>query len=285
MEAIAKGVKAKVKKYKNSFQNITSKILIMLCMFLLVTSCGSQFSDRSLKTNSFNVSESKVRTTQELPHSDLTGIYSGIEDIYDDSDYVVSGVVKDIKYFEVQYVLIRKINILVNKSYKGNILKNTLISILENDGYLRLKSLYEAAKKEYEEKNGDKKKEDAWLYAVTYMSDKEDIENDMLIKYTYINKEDSKIGDELLLFLTDSSDDTYKDKKVKLPLGNKLSYPKGAYVPLGLFMGKFTKIDDCYKRSNMYSITNLIENNIGKSQSITESYTVKDVEDELNKLQ
>lgn len=81
-----------------------------------------------------------------------------------------------------------------------------------------MKSLYEGAKKAYEEKHGDKEKEDTWLFGITYMSDIKEIKNDMLIRYTYLDKEDSKISDELLLFLTDSSDDTYKDKKVKLSL-------------------------------------------------------------------
>ena len=267
---------------------IVTKILLLFFSFLLVTSCSSQFVDKSLKTKSFIVSENKVKRNMELPHSDLTGTYDGIEDMYNDSDYVVSGIVKDIEYFEFQYVLLRKINVLVNESYKGNTMKNTLISILENDGYLRLKSLYEGAKKAYEEKNGDKEKEDAWLYGVTYMSDIKDIKNDMLIKYYYSDKEDSKIGNELLLFLTDSSDDIYKGKKVKLSLGDKLSYPKGAYAPLGLWMGKFTQIGDSYNRCKNYYTAELTESGkkaeLHQIKSIRESYTIKEMEDELKKL-
>lgn len=267
-------------------KNIASKILIILCSFLFVTGCGSQYTDKSLKTKSFAVSDNKILRETDLPHIDLTGIYDGIDDMYGDSDYVVSGVIKGIEYFEVQNILLRKINVLVNKSYKGNIMENTLISVLENDGYVRLKSLYEAAKKTYEEKNGDKAKEDAFLFGITYMSDIKDIKNDMLIRHCYINKGDSKIGDKLLLFLVDSSDDTYMDKKVKLALNNKLTYPKGAYAPLGLFMGKFTQADDYYNRFNIYYTTVLTgkANDVHKSQSITARYTVKEMEDMLNKL-
>lgn len=273
---------------KRSIQNV-SRILILFCLIFLVTSCESQFLDRSLKTKSYDINESKVKNTQiGLPHSDLTGVYNGIDDMYSDSDYVVSGVVKKIEYFEVENVLLRKINVLVNKSYKGNIMKNTLISILEHDGYIRLKSLYEKLKKAYEEKNGDKEKEAAFLYGATYMSDIEDIKNDMLIRYTYKNKEDSKIGDELLLFLTDSSDDTYKNKKVKLALGDKLSYPKGAYAALGLWMGKFTKTGDSYKRCKWYYTTEFYDNGkkvqLHQSQTIRDSYTVEEMEDEINKF-
>lgn len=268
--------------------NLSSKILTLFCTFLLVIGCSSQMVDKSLKTESYSISEGKVKEQERIRNSMLTGVYQGIDDMYEDSDYVVSGVVKEIEYFEVQPILLRKINVLVNKSYKGTITENNLISILENDGYLRLKSLYEEAKKEYEEKYGntDKEREDAYLNGITLMSDIKDIENDMLIKYYYFNKEDSKVGDELLLFLTDSSDDTYKDKKVKLSFSEKLSYPKGAYAPLGLGMGKFTRVADSYKRYNLYYTPEgtIIKGMFGGIQKINESYPVKEMEDELKKL-
>ena len=87
----------------------------------------------------------------------------------------------------------------------------------------------------------------------------------------------------------DSSDDTYKDKKVKLDFGNKLSYPKDAYAPLGLFMGKFTRDGDLYKRNKLYYTTERTANGIiiqlHTIQSVTENYTVKETEDELKKLE
>lgn len=268
-------------------KKIISEILIIFCSFVFVTGCSSQMVDKSLKTESYSISESKVKKEQQrVPNSMLTGIYQGIDDMYGDSDYVVSGVVKDIEYFEVRPMLLRKINVLVSKSYKGTIKENNLVSILENDGYVRLKPLYEDLKKYYEENNGDQEKEDAWLYDATHMSDIKDIENDMLIKYYYINKEDSNIGDELLLFLTDSSDDTYKDKKVKLNSGDKLSYPKGAYAPLGLGMGKFTRVGDSYKRYNLYYTPDgtITKEVFGGIQKIKESYSVKEMDDALKKL-
>lgn len=264
------------------------RILTLSCSFLLVTSCSSQIIDRSLETKSFTVSESKVAKKLEVPHSKVTGIYQGIDDMYSDSDYVVTGVVKDIEYFEEHNVLLRKINVLVNKSYMGDIKENTLITILENDGYLRLKSLYAELKKAYEEKYGnkDKAKEDAYLFGATYMSDIKDIENDMLIKYCYIDKEDSKTGDELLLFLTDSSDDTYKDKKVKLDNNAKLTYPKGAYSSLGIGMGKFTQMGDFYKRYNLYYTPDgtISKGTFGGMEQIRESYSEIEMEYELGKL-
>ncbi len=260
------------------------KILVIICAFFIFTSCSSNYMDKSLKTSSFFVDESKVKTTQELPHSELTGTYAGIEDMYDDSDYVVTGVVKDIEYFENdKYVLLRKINVLVNKSYKGSIKENTLISILENDGYLRLKSLYEAAKKAYEEKNGNNETEDAWLQNLVYSVSKEDIKNDMLIRYIYTDKVDSKIDDKLLLFMTDSSDDTYKDKKVKFAIGDKLTYPKGAYASLGLGMGKFTNVDGFYIRTESY-YTTVTPDQYHKLHAIDRMYAVKEMGDMLNKL-
>ena len=41
----------------------------------------------------------KVAKKQEL-RPNLAGSYKGIDDMYKDSDYVVSGVVKDIEYFD-----------------------------------------------------------------------------------------------------------------------------------------------------------------------------------------
>ncbi len=118
------------------------------------------------------------------------------------------------------------------------------------------------------------------------MSDISDINNDMLVKYKYTNKVDSRIDDNLLLFLTDSSDDTYKDKKVKL-FDGKLNYPEGAYVPLGLFMGKFTVEDDYYHRCNTYYTTVITEEEsyVSKPQRITASYSAKDMEDILKNFE
>jgi len=268
---------------------IACSIVTLFCSFSLVTGCSNKIIDKSLKTKSYIVNESKVKKEQQSLESPLTGIYQGIDDMYSNSDYVVSGVVKGIEYFQVKQMLLRKVNVLVNESYKGNITKSTLISVLEDDGYLRLKSLYEDVKKAYEEAGGDKNKEieDAYLKGATYMSDIKDIENDMLIKYYYINKEDSKTGDELLLFLTASTDDTYKDKKVKFFDGaQKLSYPKGAYAPLGIGMGKFTLNGDSYKRYNMYHTADgtVLNTGLGGIEKITGSYTVKEMEDRLKKL-
>ena len=269
-------------------ENIKKHCIILLTFafsFFTITGCSSLYSDKSLKTKSYKISENKIKknTVLALPNSDLSDIYTGITDMYYDSDYVLAGIIKDIEYFQVKYTLLRKINVLIKKSFKGSIEENSIISVLENDGYVRLKSMYEDAKKYYEDKKGDKNKEDAWLRSVTYMSDIKDIKNDMLIRYTYYDKEDSKIGDELLLFLTNSSDDTYKDKKVKLALNQKLSYPKGAYVSMGLWMGKFTRVNDAYIRYQWYYTKQAIDSN-QTNQKLVESYTIREMEDELKKL-
>lgn len=273
-------------------KNIATKLLTLFCSILLVTGCSSEIVDNSLKTEHYIVNESKVEKQHTLLEPELSSIYSGIDDMYRDSDYVVSAIVKDVEFFEVKHVLLRKINVLINKSYKGNITKNTLISVLENDGYLRLKSLYADSKKYYIDNNGDKEKEAEWLDSVTHGADIKDIENDMLIKSYYPYKKDSKIGDKLLLFMSDSSDDTYKDKTVRL-FGSKLSYPKGAYATVGNGLGKFTLNDNTYQRYNLYYTPN---GTIKGLQTTTEgtvvrgipvikkSYTVKEMEDELKKL-
>jgi hypothetical protein len=262
-------------------------LVFLFCMFYLIVGCSGQLVDKSLKTKSFTVSEKKVKKTMELPSSDdLTGTYSEISDLYNDSDYIASGTVKNIEYFEVDCILLRKINVHVENSYKGNIKKDTIISVLENDGYIRLKSLYEKAKKEYEKNKGDKSKEKEWLYSATFMSDIDDIKNDMLIRYTYSTKTDSKIKDKLLLFLTSSSADTYKNKKVKLSLNNILVYPEGAYVSLGLGMGKFTLAGDSYIRNTRYCTTTIDNGKIklNQAQFIKGSYTAEEMEAKLKKL-
>ncbi len=191
----------------NTVGFIICGILILLCSFLLITGCSSQIMDRSLETVPFTVNENKVARTLGVPHSKLTGIYQGIDDMYGDSDCVVSAEVKD-------------------------------------------------------------------------------IENDMLIQYDYIDKEDSHIGDELLLFLTDSSDDTYKDHLVKLDDNAKLTYPESAYASLGIGMGKFTRIGDAYKRYNLYHTPDgtISKGTFGGIQQIRESYSTKEMDDELGKL-
>lgn len=275
------------------------KVLMLFCLCLITIGCSRQILDKSLKIESYTINDSKVTNKREL-EPNVSGIYKGIDDMCKDSDYVVTGVVRNIEYFEAKPVLLRKINVLVSENYKGTIEKNTLVSVIENDGYLRLKTVYADLKKEYEHNFGvgDKKKEEAFLYNATFKTFKtdikdvengiKDIENDMLIKYYYINKDDkddSKIGDKLLLFMTDSSDNTYKDKKVNLG-NNKLAYPKGAYAPLGIGMGKFTQVGDSYNRYNYYYTPDgtILKGSFGGYEIIKGNYTVKEMKDELKKL-
>ena len=262
------------------------KMILLFCTVILMTGCSNQFVDKTLKVEPFTVSEEKIKDKVIDKNTQLTGTYSEISDMYSDSDYIVFGTVKSISYFEDNCILLRKIDVLVDKSYKGSISKNTLISVLEKDGYARLKSMYEEAKKHYEERNGDKEKEEEFCLSAAHMSDINDINNDMLVKYKYTNKVDSRIDDNLLLFLTDSSDDTYKDKKVKL-FDGKLIYPEGAYVPLGLFMGKLTVEDDYYHRCGTYNTTIITEEEsyVNKPQRITSMYAVKDMKDILKNLE
>ncbi len=264
-------------------------LVVIVCSIFLFMGTGCKYSDKSLKTTPYDISKSKI-IRNDYQSFYLTGVYNDIGEMYEDSDCVLSGVVKDVEYFQFKYTLLRKINVLVKKSYKGNIENNTLISILENDGYLRVKSLYEDAKAYYEKNSEDKdqKKKDDYLYGITFMTDKKDIEDDGLIKIFYNDKpEDSKVGDELLLFLAESSDDSYKDKKIQLALESKLSYPEGAYTTLGLWMGKFTKDGQYYKRGQWYYITDLSVNNKGplnQCVKIQDKYTLEEMENQLKEL-
>lgn len=264
-------------------------LVFIVCSIFLFMGTGCKYTDKTLKTTPYDISESKIIRNHNLGFT-LTGVYNDIGEMYEDSDCILSGVVKDVEYFQHEYILLRKTNVLVKKSYKGDVEKNTLISILENDGYLRVKTLYEEAKAYYEEHSEDedpKKKED-YLYGITYMTDKKDIEDDGLFKLFYHDKpEDSKVGDELLLFLAKSSDDSYKDKKIQLFFGNRLSYPEGAYTTLGLWMGKFTKDGQYYKRGEWYYITDFSPDRKGplnQALKIQDKYTLEEMENQLKEL-
>ncbi len=139
------------------------KMILLFCTVILMTGCSSQSLDNTLKVEPFTVSEEKIKDKVIDKNTQLTDIYSEISDMYSDSDYIVSGTVKSISYFEDNCILLRKIDVLVDKSYKGSISKNTLISVLEKDGYARLKSMYEEAKKNYEEKMGIKKRKKSFV--------------------------------------------------------------------------------------------------------------------------
>lgn len=263
--------------------------VIIVCSIFLFMVTGCKYTDKTLKTTPYDISESKIIRDHNLGFT-LTGVYNDIEEMYEDSDCVIFGVVKDIEYFQREYILLRKINVLVKKSYKGDVEKNTLISILENDGYLRVKTLYEEAKAYYEEhsEDDDPKKKEEYLYGRTYMTDIKDIEDDGLFNLYYYDKpEDSKVGDELLLFLAESSDDSYKGKKVQLSFGDTLSYPEGAYTALGLWMGKFTRDGEYYKRGDWYYITDLSPDRTGpltQALKIQDKYTLEEMENLLKEL-
>jgi len=90
-----------------------------------------------------------------------------------------------------------------------------------------------------------------------------------------------------LLFLAKSSDDSYKDKKIQLAFGDKLSLPEGAYTTLGLWMGKFTKDGQYYKRGEWYYIINLSADNkgsINQCVKIKDKYTLEEMENHLKEL-
>ena len=251
---------------------IILKILTILGMFLFMVGCSGRYVDKSLKVNTFTVDENKVKEERMILQdcSPLTHYYNGIDEMYDDSDYVVSGEVKNIQYFEYQTLILRKIDVLVNKSYKGTIHNNTLITVLDY-GYIRLKSQYESAKKNYEEKNKDIAKEDDYLKQIISPYDIKDIQNDMLIKYVYPYKV-SKVDDKLMLFLKDSS---YKNKKVIIH-GIELPYPEGvSYATVGLFIRKFTQTDDLYIPGGHIELADY---------RINKFYTLKEMKDKLEKL-
>lgn len=264
-----------------------SKILLLFCFSLIGTGCSNEVIDKTYKAEVFNVEENKILGEIHMPTWQLSSSYEGIEDMYEDADYVVAGRVKNIEYFQFGNDILRKINVAVSDNYKGDIDKNTEISIIENDGYLRLKSLYENLKKEYEDKKGtlDTPEKDQFLESIIALysnqqADIKDAENDRLMKYSYLYKENSNLNDEVLLFLTNSSEDILTNKKVYF-IGRQFSYPEGAYVSLGNGMGKFTLEDNEYKRYNYYYTP---QGNVDGMEIIKESYSVKEMKDTLKKL-
>lgn len=197
----------------------------------------------------------------------VNDVYNNVEEMMIDAKYIVEGTVENIDYYvednEGNIAPRTKVDLRVKKSYTNNIKPNTLISIIEMQGYVPLE-----------------------LYAKNIVKatghlpppfTSTDIENHLMLRFVSNNGVFSNVGDQCLYFLIDI-DTPSTDTHV---FGRKdTNIPDGAYKPLGILMGKFTlqinsRGDNYYRRNNpiYYSAQDLQRND---APTLLERTIVKD---------
>jgi hypothetical protein len=167
-------------------------------------------------------------------------VYDNVKSMVVDAKYIVEGTIQNIEYFVDENNLTprTKIDLLVSKSYSGNIKPDTTISIIEHQGYIPIKFITDGYFKETGKNHP--------LYT------EDDIKNGVL-KYDINHGKFSEVGDQCLYFLI-NIETPYSDTNVYSRKSMDDLSPQGAYKPIGILMGKFTLniLDDSayYRRNN-----------------------------------
>lgn len=191
--------------------------LLMMLLTLTVTLVGcsqtnkstsnASVVDKTVAINSFNPDNfsNKIVSKSSL---DFEKIYENMEQLNADAPNIVYGTVKEVKNFDESGSAMTCYNLLVEKSYKGNLNENDMVSILAIGGYVRLEK--------YIEVFGDGKFSD--------YSSKE--RQTTVIEENPMDVPVPQVGDKYLVFLSE-------------PIKNEAPFPDGTYSEVGSFMGRY----------------------------------------------
>lgn len=147
----------------------------------------------------------KIQTTSD---GDFEVIYKNINELWEAAPNVVYGVVKEVTNFDESGTALVVYDFEVITSYKGELEKATLISVIGNGNYMRLSK--------YIELSGEGRFSDL---------SEEEIEN-TLLEDSFMGAPVAEVGDEFVLFLSN-------------PIQEQNPFPAGAYCEVGGFMGKY----------------------------------------------
>lgn len=219
--------------------------LLVICLVLPLLSGCTKVKDTTVEVDALDIDLTNVR---ELTTAFIVNqVYESIEDMVVDAKYIVEGTIQDIEYFadESSKTPRTKIDLLVSKSYSGNIKPNTTISIIEHQGYIPVKLYIE----DYVKETGK--------FPSLYTED--DIKNGVVLKFKTTNGVYSKVGDQCLYFLI-NIETPYSDTNVYGDKRRDDFSPQGAYKPIGILMGKLTLVTntsdtDYYRHNNSIYIS------------------------------
>ena len=190
-------------------------IILITIIVLMITLAGynhettvtQDIVDKTVAVNSFHPKNysNKIEMSSTL---DFAKIYQNIDELYEDSQNVVYGKVKEIAYIDDSRAAITSYNFLIENSYKGSLKENDMISVLAAGGYVRLQKFIEVF--------GDGKFKD-------YSESKR---NQTVIEENVMGAPLPQENEKYLLFLSD-------------PIKDESPLPDGAYSEIGAFMGRY----------------------------------------------
>lgn len=189
------------------------KICLLMTLLLLTTTLTGCFHtnepvvNKTVAINSFHPDDFSNKI-EIKPTLEFEKIYKNMEQLNEDASNVVYGTVKEVRNFDESGAAMTCYNLLIKKSYKGNLHKNDMISILAVGGYVRLEK--------YIDVFGDERFSD--------YSTKE--RQSTVIKENPMDAPVPQVGDTYLVFLSDS-------------VKNEAPFPDGTYSEIGSFMGRY----------------------------------------------
>lgn len=99
--------------------------------------------DKTIKVeDTFDISDESVIQTTPI-HACFTQIYPNLESIYDKAENVVVGTVIEVQYTDEDAKPRTIYSFQISEVLKGDIMPNTLISVAESNGYVRLSKFIE----------------------------------------------------------------------------------------------------------------------------------------------
>ena len=194
-------------------------IVLVIVLVLSIAGCGTEesktvqkFTDKTVNVESFEPKDFSNIISVSMA-TDFEKIYKTKEELYDASQNIVYGTVKELSYFDESGAAHVLCDFEVEKVYKGSLAENDLISVLTAGGYVRLSKRIEIYGKGKFENYTEKQI------------------NNTIIKSDNTGVPTPKVGEKCLLFLS-------------APINNEPPFPNGAYGVMGDFMGRYTQQGD-----------------------------------------
>ena len=223
-------------------------IVLSLLLIFSIVGCGTEesntaqkFVDKTVSVETFEPKDFS-NSISVSSVADFEKIYKTKEELYDASQNVVYGTVKELSYFDESGAAHILYTFAVEKVYKGSLTENDLISVLTAGGYVRLSKRIELYGKGKFENYTEKQI------------------NNTIIKSDNMGVPTPKVGEKCLLFLS-------------APIDNEPPFPDGVYGAMGDFMGRYVEKDGEFVRYKPTGETEFYGGSDEKlSKTTTETY-------------
>ncbi|MBR6426231.1 MAG: hypothetical protein IKS28_00240 [Clostridia bacterium] len=176
-------------------------------------SAKEEIQDRTVASGDFFLPRNDAIMEQLDSQLDFEKIYKTEAELFNAAECVVYGVVQDISYFDESGSANTVYSFRVERSIKGSVTPNSLISVITAGGYLRLEKLIAVQGNErYQDKTEDEIKNTVYHCSI-------------------MGTEEPSAGARYVLYLAK-------------PTENETPLPDGLYPELGAFMGRLKELPD-----------------------------------------